>query len=118
MKKSEQIKINTICNDVFTDAMREYYREQRYTHTIKIGKPLRHCQAKVFETENFYILQSYETLIAAIRKVGNVCINFMHHEYNFDKHATGATSAQQFYKFVKDYVPFDKCPLIYIYKAV
>lgn len=118
MKKSEQIKINALCNDVFNTAMREFYHEQRDTHTFKRGKPLRHCQAQVFETESFYILQSYRTLIAVIRKADNICINNMRHEYNFDKHATGRTSTQHFYKFVKDYVPFGKCPLIYTYKAV
>lgn len=118
MKKSEQIKINALCNDVFNAAMREYYEEQRNAKTVKKGKPLRHCQAKVFETENFYILQSYETLIAAIRKDDNICVNNMRHEYHFDEYATGATSTQQFYKFVKDYVPFGKCPMIYTYKAV
>jgi len=118
MKKSEQIKINVFCNEVFDAAMREYYDGQRKNNAVKKGKPLRHCQAKVFETENFYLLQSYNTIIATIRKADNVCINNMRHEYHLDEYTTGATSTQQFYKFVKDYVPFGKCPLIYTYKAV
>ena len=117
MNKALQRQVNTDSVEIFNTAMREYYAEQRKNGTVTKGKRLRSCCAKVYETENFFLLQSYSTMIAAIRKRDWVCVNVMRHEYDFS-YCTGATSNQQFYKFVKDYVPFGKLATIYTYKEV
>lgn len=66
--------------------------EQRF-----IGK-LRNCKACVWETEHFYILQSYATMVAAIDKETNVMFDFLRYVYGYT-----ATSAQHIAKFANDY---------------
>lgn len=66
--------------------------EQRF-----IGK-LRNCQACVWETKHFYILQSYATIVAAIDKETNVMFDFLRYVYGYT-----ATSAKHIAKFANDY---------------
>lgn len=117
MNKVLQRRVNTNSVKIFNTAMREYYAEQCKNGTVTKGKRLRSCSARVYETENFFLLQSYSTMIAAIRKRDWVCVNVMRHEYDFSD-CTGATSTQHFYKFVKDYVPCVKLVTIYTYMEV
>lgn len=59
---------------------------------------LRTCQAKVLETEHFYILQSYNTYVAAIHKNTHEMFDFLRYVYGYT-----ATSAQHIAKFAHDY---------------
>lgn len=59
---------------------------------------LRTCQAKVLETEHFYILQSYTTCVAAIHKNTHEMFDFLRYVYGYT-----ATSAQHIAKFANDY---------------
>lgn len=61
-------------------------------------KRLRSCNACVMETKNFYILQSYNTKVAAIDKATGVLYDFLRYVYGYT-----ATSAQHIAKFAKDY---------------
>ena len=72
-------------------------------------KNLRHCSAKVYETDNFYILRSYFTFIAAIDKRDHVAIDLLRYVYGYT-----STSAQHIAKFFTDYSPKD-CKLIKYY---
>lgn len=65
-------------------------------------KKLRSCNAKVYETENWYILQSYETPVAYIWKHGFEIYDNLRIEYGYT-----ATSTQHIAKFIHDYTP---CP--------
>lgn len=58
---------------------------------------LRYCNACVFATGNYYLLKSYDTIIAAIDADGNI--------YDFLRYAYGytSTSAQHIAKFRRDY---------------
>lgn len=76
---------NSACNEL--DAMHEY----NY-------KRLRSCTAWVFETENFYVLKSYDTFIATIDKRSNVCVDVLRNVYGYT-----STSAQHIVKFFSDY---------------
>lgn len=66
--------------------------KQRY-----VGR-LRSCNACVWETEHFYILQSYATMVAAIDKGNKVMFDFLRHVYGFTR-----TSSQHIAKFANDY---------------
>lgn len=62
------------------------------------GKRLRSCSAYVFETEGFYILKSYETYVAVIRKYDDIMVDALRLVYGYK-----ATSAQHIAKFSHDY---------------
>lgn len=79
---------NAACNEL--DAMREY----NY-------KRLRSCSALVFETDNFYLLKSYDTFIAAIDKRSNTTVDVLRMVYGYT-----STSAQHIRKFQHDYTPY------------
>lgn len=62
------------------------------------GKRLRSCTAWVFETEDYYILKSYETYVAIILKSADVMFDALRIVYGYT-----ATSAQHIAKFSHDY---------------
>lgn len=59
---------------------------------------LRSYNACVWETEHFYILQSYATMVAAIDKESGVMFDFLRYVYGYT-----TTSAQHIAKFAADY---------------
>ena len=59
---------------------------------------LRTCSATVWETKNWYFLQSYATYVAAIEKKTGIMYDFLHYVYGYS-----ATSAQHIAKFATDY---------------
>ena len=95
MKKEEQEKINEICYNIFDDAMNEF---RTIPYFNRITKKLRSCSAKVYETENYFILCSYNTLIACIDKAHDILIDVLRTEYGYT-----STSAQHIAKFNHDY---------------
>ena len=94
MKKSEQEKINNYCiaciDEVNTEIMQQ--------GGLKLWKRLRSCNADVAETENFYCLRSYNTLVAFIDKREDTLFDVLRFVYGFT-----ATSAQHISKFKHDY---------------
>lgn len=62
-----------------------------------IGR-LRKCNATVWETERWYLLQSYATFVAAIDKQTGIMYDFLRYVYGYT-----ATSAQHIAKFATDY---------------
>lgn len=62
------------------------------------GKRLRTCQAYVYETPSFYVLRSYNTVVAIIEKKTDTCYDFLRTVYGYT-----STSAQHISKFDKDY---------------
>lgn len=60
MKRKEQEQENAIVIEAMNKAMQEYKGID--------GVQLCHCQAYVYETENFYLLKSYNTFIACMNK--------------------------------------------------
>lgn len=71
--------------------------ESSHSKPIK-WKRLRTCQAIVFEFDDCYILQSYQTPIAGIRKDTGEGFDFLRMVYGYT-----ATSAQHIEKFFADY---------------
>lgn len=93
MKKESQGKINLEVAENFKMAVSEFNGSK-----LVNSKRLRSCSATVHETENFYILQSYHTLIACIEKSTGIMYDALRMVYGYT-----ATSAQHVSKFAHDY---------------
>jgi hypothetical protein len=94
MKKEEQIIVNEKAEQIFNAAMNELSG----VNSIINSKPLRTCSARVVETNNYYLLKSYNTYIAAIEKKTDILSDVLRIVYGYT-----ATSAQHVSKFEKDY---------------
>lgn len=94
MKKSEQMVVNEMCMAGLDEMMTEI----NIQGGISNGKRLRTCNAKVFETPNFYILQSYGTLVAFIDRRSDTLYDVLRYVYGYT-----ATSSQHIAKFNHDY---------------
>ena len=104
MKKEEQKKINEMCMDIFERAYNElpqiahsYLNDKQLKNAG--AKRLRSCSAWVWETENFYVLQSYNTFIACIEKSTDICYDVLRRVYGYT-----ATSAKHVSIFRKSTV--------------
>jgi len=81
------------------DAIRLYQQamDERNNQVVKTER-LRYCTAEVDTTENFYILRSYKTIVAAIDRRNNRGADVLRYVYGYT-----ATSAQHIRKFFADY---------------
>ena len=95
MKLTKKHLDNMAAEAIFDNAMEEL-RSIR-NEDDKVYR-LRHCTAWVYETDNYYILRSYNTYIAAIEKFSGWCGDVLRKVYGYT-----ATSAQHVAKFVSDY---------------
>ena len=91
MTKNEQRIENRYVEAMHRSLMRQI---RQY---IKRGR-LRTCNAEVFETPDFFFLQSYATIVACIDKRDGEKIDFLRYVYGYS-----ATSAQHISKFFEDY---------------
>lgn len=76
---------------------RSHYEELNYC-SISVDIRLCTCQAYVYETPSFYVLRSYNTVVAIIEKKTDTCYDFLRGVYGYT-----STSAQHISKFDKDY---------------
>ena len=93
--KKEKIELQERMNDR-AKLFWEWF-ETSHSKPIK-WKRLRTCQAMVFEFEDCYILQSYHTPVAGIRKDTCEEFDFLRMVYGYT-----AASAQHIAKFFADY---------------
>ena len=89
MKKSEQKLMNERCMIAYENALEE---------DVIDAKRLRTCKAIVYETENYYILRSYNTVVAVIDKEFDTLYDCLRVVYGYT-----STSAQHIAKFNHDY---------------
>lgn len=81
------------------DAIRTYQSALDEYHNQPVAvKRLRYCTAVVYTTENFYILRSYNTIVAAIDRCNKRGADVLRCVYGYT-----ATSAQHIRKFFNDY---------------
>lgn len=107
MKRVEQMEINNKCERVWYDMLSQF---------VLSGEPerLRTCKAVVFDTGNYYVLQSYATLVACIDKRTNILYDMLRNVYGYT-----STSAQHISKFSKDYGAYCwGCDTIYRWREV
>lgn len=96
MSKEYQVIENVKVLDNFNKALDDL---QDYTRTHNVPlKRLRTSSAYVLETDNYYLLRSYNTIVAVIDKSTNICYDALRHVYGFTR-----TSAQHICKFITDY---------------
>lgn len=91
MKKSEQIKINSELQkawNLFASDSGEFEKVER----------LRSCSAMVTTTDKYFILQSYNTVIAIIDRATDTLYDALRMVYGYT-----ATSAKHVAKFAQDY---------------
>lgn len=93
MSKKAQLE----ANKEVLEAVDRYNEEIKGT-VLHHGTRLRTCQAYVYETRSFYVLRSYNTVVAIIEKSTDTCYDFLREVYGYT-----ITSAQHIYKFDKDY---------------
>ena len=95
MKRFEQVNMNIAIENEVEKIVAEFYNGNKF------GKPFRSCNAWVYETENYFILRSYNTIVAAIHKESKIMYDFLRAVYGYT-----ATSAQHISKFRHDYTPY------------
>ena len=103
MKKDVQIAINGYVKNAY-DKM----YSQLCGKTWLNGKRLRTCQAYVYETEDYYVLESYNTIVACISKDSGQSYDFLRMVFGYT-----ATSAQHISKFFRDYGDSRIVPYVY-----
>lgn len=99
---------NSVAYRIFTCAKEEFRNESYHA-----SKRLRSCQAVVYSTDNYYLLKSYETFIAAIEKNTGKIADVLVGEYDYT-----ATSAQHISKFIRDYAPSARNNDRYTYRKI
>ena len=67
------------------------------SNAIIASRKLRSCSAVVHDTDNYYFLQSYNTIVAFIDKSTDTCYDILRLVYGYT-----ATSAQHISKFEHD----------------
>ena len=91
MRKDEQKKIN----DLVLNFLNEVNSHNENEWSVE---RLRSCSAVVISTKSYYLLKSYNTIIAGIDKETDTLYDFLRYVYGYT-----ATSAQHISKFEKDY---------------
>lgn len=102
--KQVQEAENFCVKENFNRAMSEFYSLGYISQ-----KRLRSCTAWVYETENYYLLKSYNTFIASVNKEDGKLFDALRMVYGFT-----STSAQHVSKFWHDYRYGEKFTFRYI----
>ena len=114
-QKKQQEVINYLAENLYDMAFNEATNHKGFPMwEERKWKQLAHCQAWVYETENFYILRSYNTIVAVIEKATGICADVLRLVYGFT-----STSCQHISKFRKAYGK-DKwgCKIEYTYRQI
>ena len=93
----EQIKINEQVKQANELMWKEYLAQEPLTG-YSSWKKLRYCSAEVLSIDKYFILKSYDTIIACIDKETNIMYDFLRLVYGYT-----STSAQHISKFWHDY---------------
>lgn len=94
MTKTIKNENNAIVEKEWENAYTEYKKECGHSHALR----LRSCTAWVYETPNYYLLRSYNTIIAFIVKSTDTCYDVLRLVYGYT-----STSAKHIAKFRHDY---------------
>lgn len=92
MRKSEQKEINEICLNAI-----EVFNKKESTGFVDF-KRLRTCSARVRIDDNYYVLISYNTVVAFIDRSTGTMYDVLRYVYGYT-----STSAQHIAKFRDDY---------------
>lgn len=95
MKKDQQVVMNEYVLQNYSIMMDEF--NENWYNSVQ----LRSCQACVYETENYFVLKSYSTIVAFIDKNNGQKFDILHKVYGYT-----STSTQHIAKFFSDYGDF------------
>lgn len=102
MKLTEKKEVYEMVKVHFLEAQEQLIDTTDYwtvdAEKSECAKPLRNCKAWVWETPDYYILQSYNTLVACIEKNSNICYDALRITWGYT-----STSAMHICKFMNDY---------------
>lgn len=96
MKKDQQVVMNEYVVKNYSVMMDEFTEKNWYN-----AERLRSCQACVYETENYFVLKSYDTIVAFIDKNTRQKFDILRKVYRYT-----STSVQHIAKFFADYGNF------------
>ena len=97
MKKSEQLAINKK-----VEYEMEHYNGITEHYELKDLGRLRYCKARVYETQFYLVLCSYNTVVAFIKKADMTLFDFSRYVYGYT-----STTAHHIAKFANEYnVPY------------
>lgn len=91
MTRREQLITNDYCE-------REIPKVSAELGKVLSVRRLHKCQAYVYETDSYYLLKSYATFVAFIRKSDCECFDILRNVYGYT-----SISAQHIAKFKNDY---------------
>ena len=91
MTRQEQLIINDYCEKEISNVVFELL------HFLTVNR-LRTCKAYVYETNSYYVLRSYASYVAFIRKSDGECFDVLRMVYGYS-----STSANHIVKFKNDY---------------
>lgn len=94
----ENLFYNDFCDELNEKDANGYYKYPWFRSGINFGKQLRSCKAYVMETESYYVLKSYSTIVAFIDKETDTLYDVLRLVYGYT-----STSAQHISKFNHDY---------------
>lgn len=80
------------------ESMVEFFNEYFRSSSYGTAKRLRNCTAKVYTSDRFYVLQSYNTIVAFIDRETDTLYDVLRFVYGYT-----STSAKHIRKFEKDY---------------
>ena len=110
-------EFNNLCQKQENDeieSMIEFFNEYFRSSSYGIAKRLRNCQAKVYTSDRFYVLQSYNTIVAFIDRETDTLYDVLRFVYGYT-----STSAQHIRKFEKDYCVSKRgCTFRYVWREV
>ena len=92
---------NNLCQKQENDeieSMIEFFNEYFRGSSYGSAKRLRSCKATVYTSERFYVLQSYNTIVAFLDRETDTLYDVLRFVYGYTN-----TSAQHIRKFEKDY---------------
>lgn len=95
-QKKQQEVINYVARNLYDMAYTELEKKRLAERVV--WKKLRSCTAECCETENYYILRSYNTIVAVIEKGSDILADVLRYVYGYT-----STSAQHISKFRHDY---------------
>ena len=89
------------------------FKDELKNCTFSTCNRLRACNAYVYESPSFYVLRSYNTVVAIIEKSTGTCYDFLRLVYGYT-----STSAQHISKFNNDYGSKWDCNKRFTYREV
>lgn len=98
-------ELNNLCQKQKNDEIEseiEFFNEYFRSSSYGESKRLRNCQAIVYKSERFYVLQSYKTIVAFIDRKNDTLYDILRFVYHYT-----STSAQHIRKFEQDYCGSD-----------